>query len=129
MSYLPEARERGVFLQSGLLQEELGRSVPRANKQQNVHMDDRDLRVRALSDSLQSTHKVQHKAQNSMLSKVIPPKVVSLPDADGHFNPFPSYPFTGSLRPVYPLSPRRSVPDRIRHPDYAHNGIPKSEQV
>ncbi|KAK4636179.1 Methionine aminopeptidase 1 [Fulvia fulva] len=76
-----------------------------------------------------STHKAQHKAQNSMLSKVIPPKVVSLPDADGHFNPFPSYPFTGTLRPVYPLSPRRTVPDRIRHPDYAHNGIPKSEQV
>ena len=21
------------------------------------------------------------------------------------------------------------VPERIRHPDYAHNGIPKSEQV
>ncbi|KAK3072275.1 Methionine aminopeptidase 1 [Teratosphaeriaceae sp. CCFEE 6253] len=47
---------------------------------------------------------------------------------DGHFNPFPSYPFTGSLRPVYPLSPRRAVPDRIRKPDYAGNGIPVSEQ-
>lgn len=58
------------------------------------------------------THKVNHKAQNN-----------------GHYNPFPAYPFTGSLRPVYPLSPRRTVPDRIKHPDYAHNGIPKSEQV
>ena len=64
-----------------------------------------------------------------MLSKIITPSVVSLPDADGHFNPFPAYPFTGSLRPVYPLSPKRTVPDRIKLPDYAGNGIPKSEQV
>lgn len=128
MSYMPKAREGGLLLQSGLLQEKLGRSVPRANEQDD-HLGSRVLRLRTLADSPQSTHKAQHKAQNSMLSKVIPPKVVSLPDADGHFNPFPSYPFTGTLRPVYPLSPRRTVPDRIRHPDYAHNGIPKSEQV
>ena len=64
-----------------------------------------------------------------MLSNIITPSVVSLPDADGHFNPFPTYPFTGSLRPVYPLSPRRAVPDKIRKPDYAVTGIPKSEQV
>ncbi|KXT03821.1 hypothetical protein AC578_8952 [Pseudocercospora eumusae] len=74
-------------------------------------------------------HKKLHKAQNSMLSKVLPPKVLSLPDADGHFNPFPTYPFTGPLRPVYPLSPKRTLPDRIPRPDYAGNGIPKSEQV
>ncbi|CAK4033523.1 Methionine aminopeptidase 1 [Lecanosticta acicola] len=59
-----------------------------------------------------STHKTLHKAQNN-----------------GHFNPFPSYPFTGPLRPVYPLSARRTVPDRIKHPDYASNGIPRSEQM
>jgi methionyl aminopeptidase len=64
-----------------------------------------------------------------MLSKIIPPSVISLPDADGHFNPFPSFSFTGKLRPVYPLTPRRVVPDRIKLPDYAGNGIPKSEQV
>lgn len=64
-----------------------------------------------------------------MLSSIITPKVVSKPDAAGHFNPFPAYPFTGPLRPVYPLSPRRTVPERIPHPDYAHNGIPRSEQV
>lgn len=57
------------------------------------------------------------------------PNMVSYPDADGHFNPFPAYPFTGSLRPVYPLSPRRTVPDRVGKPDYAGNGIPASEQV
>ena len=52
-----------------------------------------------------------------MLSHVLAPKVISLPDADGHYNPFPSYPFTGPLRPVYPLSPRRAVPDKIKKPD------------
>lgn len=64
-----------------------------------------------------------------MLSSIFTPTVVSKPDESGHFNPFPAYPFTGTLRPVYPLSPRRAVPERIRHPDYAHNGIPRSEQV
>ncbi|EMC94305.1 hypothetical protein BAUCODRAFT_35491 [Baudoinia panamericana UAMH 10762] len=58
-----------------------------------------------------STHKALHKAQSN-----------------GHFNPFPAYPFTGSLRPVYPLSPRRTVPERIQHPDYAQHGVPVSEQ-
>ncbi|KAF8326347.1 peptidase M24, structural domain-containing protein [Cantharellus anzutake] len=42
-------------------------------------------------------------------------------------NPFPSYRFTGSLRPVYPLSPRRVVPDHIPRPDYAEDSIPHSE--
>ncbi|KAK4547075.1 Methionine aminopeptidase 1 [Oleoguttula mirabilis] len=76
-------------------------------------------------------HKKLHKAQNSMLSNfnLRTPKVISEPDADGHFNPFPAFPFTGSLRPVYPLSPRRAVPEKIRHPDYALKGIPISEQA
>jgi methionyl aminopeptidase len=64
-----------------------------------------------------------------MLSNIFPPSVVSLPDAAGHFNPFPTYSFTGALRPSYPLSARRQVPDKIRHPDYASHGVPKSEQV
>nr|POF24702.1 methionine aminopeptidase 1 [Quercus suber] len=59
-----------------------------------------------------STHKALHKAQNN-----------------GRFNPFPAYPFTGLLRPVYPLSPRSQVPEKIRTPDYAVTGIPASEQV
>jgi methionyl aminopeptidase len=46
----------------------------------------------------------------------------------GPYNPFPLFPFTGSLRPVYPLSARRLVPKRIQHPDYAENGIPIGEQ-
>ncbi|KZF24928.1 putative methionine aminopeptidase, type I [Xylona heveae TC161] len=47
----------------------------------------------------------------------------------GHYNPFPTYPFTGSVRPVYPLSSRRQVPSSIKQPDYAKTGIPRSEQI
>ena len=32
------------------------------------------------------------------------------------------------MRPVYPLSPKRTVPDSIAHPEYAADGIPRSEQ-
>lgn len=45
-----------------------------------------------------------------------------------YYNPFPSFSYTGSLRPLYPLSPRRPVPESIPHPDYAVDGIPKSER-
>ncbi|EHA26918.1 methionine aminopeptidase [Aspergillus niger ATCC 1015] len=44
------------------------------------------------------------------------------------YNPFPSFKFTGSLRPVYPLSERRTVPTTIQHPDYWQDGIPQSAQ-
>ncbi|KAL6705842.1 Methionine aminopeptidase 1 [Coniothyrium glycines] len=59
-----------------------------------------------------SEHKKEHKSQTT-----------------GHFNPFPTFPYTGSLRPVYPLSPRREVKKSIKLPDYAKDGIPRSEQV
>ncbi|KAL4880648.1 putative methionine aminopeptidase, type I [Aspergillus karnatakaensis] len=50
------------------------------------------------------------------------------PDAEtGLYNPFPTYPYTGTVRAVYPLSPRRPVPKRIRHPDWAETGIPRGE--
>ncbi|KAJ3272059.1 Methionine aminopeptidase 1 [Terramyces sp. JEL0728] len=44
-------------------------------------------------------------------------------------DPWPSYRYTGSLRPVYPLTPKRFVPDVILKPDYAldSKGYPKSE--
>ncbi|KAI9472684.1 Methionine aminopeptidase 1 [Coemansia sp. RSA 989] len=35
------------------------------------------------------------------------------------YDPFPSYPYTGTLRPVYPLTPKRYVPEDIPRPDYA----------
>ncbi|KAF8959056.1 peptidase M24, structural domain-containing protein [Flammula alnicola] len=47
---------------------------------------------------------------------------------DGTYNPFPNYSFTGTMRPVYPLSPTRKVPDHIPRPDYvAAGGKPLSE--
>jgi methionyl aminopeptidase len=56
--------------------------------------------------------------------------VVSYPDPEtGLFNPYPTFSFTGPLRPVYPLSPRREVPAHIRKPDYWQTGVPKSEQT
>lgn len=71
-----------------------------------------------------------HKSQSSILQNIFTPKVVSYPDpATGHFNPFPTFPYTGALRPVYPLSPKREVKKSIQHPDYAKDGIPRSEQV
>ncbi|OAL06018.1 methionine aminopeptidase [Phaeosphaeriaceae sp. SRC1lsM3a] len=77
-----------------------------------------------------SDHKTIHKSQNGILQNIFTPKVVSHPDpATGHFNPFPTFPYTGALRPVYPLSPRREVPKSIKLPDYAKDGIPRSEQV
>ncbi|KAJ1308528.1 hypothetical protein OPQ81_004230 [Rhizoctonia solani] len=45
------------------------------------------------------------------------------------FNPFQNFAFTGTLRPVYPLSPRRIVPPEIPRPDYAEDGIPHSERL
>ncbi|KAK7961678.1 Methionine aminopeptidase 1 [Apiospora aurea] len=59
-----------------------------------------------------SLHKTADgKSTNGIIHNFIPPKVVSKPDpATGFFNPFPSYSFTGPLRPVYPLSPKRTVP-------------------
>ncbi|EEA22006.1 hypothetical protein EYB26_007900 [Talaromyces marneffei] len=55
-------------------------------------------------------------------------KTVHKTKTTGQYNPFPTFPFTGSLRPVYPLSPHRAVPESIPRPDYAGDGIPRSEQ-
>ncbi|KAH8816393.1 peptidase M24, structural domain-containing protein [Xylogone sp. PMI_703] len=77
-----------------------------------------------------SQHKSLHKSQSNILSSLFIPKVVSKPDPDtGLYNPFPTFPFSGPLRPVYPLSERREVPKSIRHPDYWRDGIPHSERT
>ncbi|KAF5330899.1 hypothetical protein D9619_005556 [Psilocybe cf. subviscida] len=48
--------------------------------------------------------------------------------SDGTYNPFPNFAYTGTVKPVYPLSPRRPVPDHIPRPDYvAAGGQPLSE--
>lgn len=56
------------------------------------------------------THKSMHKQENKT----------------GYYNPFPNFSYTGALRPVYPLSPRRELPKTIPRPDYAADGIPKA---
>jgi methionyl aminopeptidase len=66
-----------------------------------------------------------HKQESSIFRRIFPPKAVSYVDPEtNYYNPFPNYAFTGPLRPVYPLSPRRDVPKSIPHPDYAESGIP-----
>ncbi|KAI0396424.1 peptidase M24, structural domain-containing protein [Xylariaceae sp. FL0594] len=81
-----------------------------------------------------SSHKAVHAAQgkraNAILEHFKTPKAVPGPDPDtGLFNPFPNFGFTGPLRPVYPLSEKRTVPDDIPKPDYAVTGIPRSERL
>ncbi|KAL8935811.1 MAG: hypothetical protein Q9216_005246 [Gyalolechia sp. 2 TL-2023] len=44
-------------------------------------------------------------------------------------NPFPSFKFTGSLRPVYPLSPRRPIPDHIVKPPWSEDGNPRYKML
>ena len=81
------------------------------------------------TERIQPKHKIAHKTDGNPFRNIFAPKVVSEPDAvHGHYNPFSTFPFTGSLRPVYPLSPKRTVPDSIPHPDYAQDGIPRSER-
>lgn len=43
------------------------------------------------------------------------------------YNPFPDYEYRGTVKPAYPLSPTRAVPEDIKRPDYALNGEPTSE--
>lgn len=77
----------------------------------------------------QSTHKTAHKSSN-ILRNLIVPSVVSKPDPiTGLFNPYPTYHFAGPLRPVYPLSETRTLPASIPRPDYARDGIPRSERA
>ncbi|KAI8908965.1 peptidase M24, structural domain-containing protein [Gorgonomyces haynaldii] len=46
------------------------------------------------------------------------------------YNPWPSYKYTGPLRPVYPLTPRRPVKSTIRKPDWSDDpqGYSRAEQ-
>lgn len=44
------------------------------------------------------------------------------------YDPFPNFKYTGSLRPHYPLTPKRTVPEHIEKPDWYSNGLPISEQ-
>ncbi|KAL9098567.1 MAG: hypothetical protein Q9163_005801 [Psora crenata] len=57
-------------------------------------------------------HKAVHKTSSTVL-----------------YNPFPKFSFTGPLRPIYPLSPKRTVPDSIPHPPWSDDGDPKYKFV
>lgn len=82
------------------------------------------------TNNLQSDHKTIHKSQSNFLRNLFPPKVISEPDPDtGTHNPFPTFSYTGSLRPVYPLSETRVVPSGIPKPEYWKDGIARSEQT
>ncbi|KAF9994987.1 Methionine aminopeptidase 1 [Entomortierella chlamydospora] len=63
-----------------------------------------------------------HKAVHKIASLANGP-----PAEEGGSDPWPGFKYSGSIRPHYPLSPRRSVPDSIVKPDYAETGIPLSE--
>ncbi|KAH8117393.1 methionine aminopeptidase [Phellopilus nigrolimitatus] len=56
---------------------------------------------------------------------------LSISKKDDDSNPFRNYGFSGSLRPMYPLSPKRVVPSHIQRPDYADDarGFSKSESL
>ncbi|KAL7753451.1 Methionine aminopeptidase 1 [Sorochytrium milnesiophthora] len=55
-------------------------------------------------------------------------KTLHGPVAPQLYDPFPNLQYTGTLRPVYPLSPMRSVPAHIPRPDYAETGISLAER-
>ncbi|KAK7014889.1 methionine aminopeptidase [Favolaschia claudopus] len=46
---------------------------------------------------------------------------------DGTVNPWPNFKYTGALRPVYPLSARRTIPPHIPLPEYVEDGVPRAE--
>ncbi len=66
-----------------------------------------------------SEHKAAHKqAKNAVQSEQ---QIIT--------NPWPGYKFSGDLRPYYPLSSKRIIPDKIPKPDYGErvDGRPVSE--
>jgi len=121
MPQVLESRHQGqLLLLPGLLQEELGECAKSSIRRGG------DL----LRRSWQNTHKDMHGPSTSTRRPVHPPNIVADRDAETNFyNPFPNFSFTGPLRPVYPLSPRRKVPKSIPHPDYAEDGLPKYGRV
>ncbi|KAI9101140.1 peptidase M24, structural domain-containing protein [Phlyctochytrium arcticum] len=62
-------------------------------------------------------HKAKHKSGTEAASNGV----------SKSFNPWPNHDYTGKLRPVYPLTPTRSVPESIPRPDYVADGRPYSE--
>lgn len=81
----------------------------------------------------QSQHKVLHKAaqgkiQNAVRNIMIPGLVSNLDPDTRQYNPFPTFSYTGLVRPIYPLSPMRTLPKSIKRPDWAETGVPVREK-
>lgn len=84
--------------------------------------------------NLQSEHKALHRKSTAGKSSLLQslkdfalPVPLSANPVTGAFDPFPLFAYTGEIRPIYPLSPPRTVPSHIKRPDYAADGIPRSE--
>ncbi|KAK6347181.1 Methionine aminopeptidase 1 [Orbilia brochopaga] len=97
----------------------------------NSYFCSQDCFKRSWSDHKQVHKTASEQAQSLLrtLKDLHKPTPYPSDPATGTYDPFPNYPYTGALRPVYPLSPYRPVPDHIRRPDYAEDGIPRSEAI
>jgi len=124
VSYMPQVGERKLFLFARLFQEELGR-LPCALAR---YMSGCCRCIRVLTDICSLSTRPYTK-QAVMISCRWRFQIISnLISTAAFYNPFPKFDYTGSLRPVYPLSPKRTVPPHISRPDYAEDGNPKSER-
>ncbi|CCE62388.1 hypothetical protein TPHA_0C02350 [Tetrapisispora phaffii CBS 4417] len=47
---------------------------------------------------------------------------------DVSYDPYTKFKYTGDVRAQYPLTPKRIVPEHIKKPDWAANGLPIGEQ-
>ncbi|KAF3936546.1 hypothetical protein ABW19_dt0201678 [Dactylella cylindrospora] len=95
----------------------------------NSYFCSQDCFKRSWSEHKQ-VHKTASEQGNPLLRRIRDfwePTPLPSDPATGTHDPFPNYPYTGAIRPVYPLSPYRSVPKHIQRPDYAEDGYPKSE--
>lgn len=122
---MPQVLDSGyqgqLLLLPGLLQEELGECAKSSIWREDNLLND---------PGRAHTRTCTAQAQVRTIRQIPPPNIVADHDAETNFyNPFPNFSFTGPLRPVYPLSPRRKVPKSIPHPDYAEDGLPKYGRV
>ncbi|KAG9299970.1 hypothetical protein G9A89_009698 [Geosiphon pyriformis] len=91
---------------------------------------DLNLFLTAFSFSKKSTHKLVHKSSAAQNGKYFLPfkqityLVLILICSNKNIiseTYIPAFPYTGTLRAVYPFSPRRAVPQHIKKPDYAND--------
>ena len=71
-------------------------------------------------------HKLFHSTLKYYFSFICFSSFFTLDSSGSVYNPYPTYNYSGKLRP-FPISETRLVPIEIARPDYAETGIPKSE--